>query len=63
MILDGAKAIRDFLERQGVTCGKARLRGLVRAGAPIRVQGKGDGRRYTADDEELRKWFGPPSSR
>ncbi len=51
MILNGLKQIAEF-----VGCGRDRVRELKRAGAPIRVTGRGDGRRYLADSEALRAW-------
>lgn len=51
-ILHGVKAIAMWLG-----CSSRRVRGLVRAGAPILVTGTGDGRRYLASTQELRRWL------
>lgn len=55
MTLNGIKAIAQFLG-----CERARVRSLVRQGAPIRVTGDGEGKRYLADSEALRAWLAPP---
>lgn len=50
-MLNGLKQIASFMG-----CGRDAVRALKRAGAPIRVIGKKDGRRYLADSEALRAW-------
>jgi hypothetical protein len=51
VILNGLKQIATFLG-----CERDRVRSLKRAGAPIRVTGKRDGRRYIAESEALLAW-------
>jgi hypothetical protein len=52
MVLVGMKAIASFLG-----CERDRVRALKRAGAPIRVIGKKDGKRYFAESESLLRWI------
>lgn len=51
VMLNGMKSIAAFLD-----CGRDRVRELVAQGAPIRVLGTGDGKRYMADPDALRAW-------
>lgn len=50
-MLHGMKSIMDFL---GIT--QKRLRTFVAGGAPIRVVGGGNGKRYVANRQALNDW-------
>lgn len=52
-VLEGRKAIAAYLGLHDVRS----VRSLWRAGAPIRVTGRGPGRRYYADPAALRSWL------